>query len=154
MNILIQRLRNGTNATQGALYIDGKFYCGTLEDVRRPVKIPKETRIPAGTYTICLANWGDMNTRYAKKFGPIHKGMLLLNNVPGFEGILLHMGLDKSHTEGCILLGGQTDWMAETQLKSDEAYLLVYSEVIKHLVAKGLVKVTVRDEQFLFQEAK
>ena len=35
----------------------------------------------------------------------MHKGMLWVRNVPGFEYILIHTGNTDEHTAGCLLLG-------------------------------------------------
>lgn len=80
------------------------FRCYTLEDEHRDVKVPGETRIPAGRYEIKLRTEGGMHQRYATKH-TWHRGMLWLQNVPGFEWIYIHPGNTDDHTEGCILVG-------------------------------------------------
>lgn len=80
------------------------FRCYTLEDEYREIKVPGETRIPAGRYEIKLRAAGGMHQRYAAKHA-WHRGMLWLQNVPGFEWIYLHAGNTDDHTEGCILVG-------------------------------------------------
>lgn len=80
--------------TQGELFIDGTFYCYTLEDEVREKKIPGVTAIPYGTYKVVI----DYSTRF-------QKDMLHILNVPGFEGVRIHAGNTDKDTEGCILLG-------------------------------------------------
>ena len=81
--------------TIGKLYIDGKYFCDTLEDVvRKGPKVMHETAIPAGTYEVIL----NMSPRF-KKVLP------RLLNVPGFDGILIHAGNTSKDTSGCILVG-------------------------------------------------
>lgn len=88
--------------TPGALSIDGKQVCWTLEDTVREQpgkqvkfwKIPGETAIPVGTYPVILT----MSNRF-KKVLP------LLVGVPGFEGVRIHSGNTVHDTEGCILVG-------------------------------------------------
>lgn len=96
MNIIIKRIFNGADYTIGKLYIDGKYFCDTLEDtVRAPgVKIPGRTAIPAGKYKIKLTE--------SLRFGRL---MPRLENVPGFTGVLIHSGNTSEDTEGCILVG-------------------------------------------------
>ena len=96
MNIIIKRIFKGPDYTIGKLYIDGKYFCDTLEDtVRAPgVKIPGKTAIPAGKYKIKLAE-----SLHFKKLMP------RLENVPGFTGVLIHAGSTAEDTGGCILVG-------------------------------------------------
>lgn len=92
--------------TIGKLYIDGEYFCDTLEDKDRgltdsmtvgeisKIKIKKETAIPTGTYKVTIT--------YSNRF---KKNMPLINNVKGFEGIRIHSGNTNQDTEGCILVG-------------------------------------------------
>ena len=108
MKLKLKRIFRGDTYTIGHLYINNIYFCDTLEDkVRNLPKEPKvygETAIPAGIYEI------DMNTispkfrsrSWAKKWGGI---VPRLKNVPYFEGVLIHVGNNKSDTDGCILVG-------------------------------------------------
>ena len=69
----------------GMLFIDGKFECYTLEDQYQAVKVMHETCIPEGTYKLKLRTVGGFNSRYTKKYPTFHRGMLWLEDVPGFE---------------------------------------------------------------------
>jgi hypothetical protein len=84
------------NSTIGELFVDGNFFCYTLEDVIRDVKIPDETAIPYGTYEIII----NMSNKFQCP-------MPLLLNVPGFNGIRIHKGNTKADTSGCILVGAK-----------------------------------------------
>jgi|TARA_B100000212_G_scaffold3576_2_gene2658 hypothetical protein len=105
MKLQVVRTQFGSNATNGLLFIDGVFECYTLEDEQRDVKVMHETCIPEGTYKIKLRNAGGFNTRYAKKYPTMHRGMLHIQDVPGFSWILIHQGNFENNTSGCLLLG-------------------------------------------------
>lgn len=100
MKLLLERLYKKEEYTIGKLYIDGIYFCDTLEDKVRIVnnncddKVYGRTAIPEGTYSISLIFRGS-------------NGVLTpyLNNVPCFSGILIHSGNHHEHTEGCILVG-------------------------------------------------
>ena len=87
-----------------------KFLCYTLEDEYREEKVMHETRIPDGTYKITLRKVGGFHGRYEKKYGDMHKGMLWVRDVPGFEYILIHTGNTDEHTSGCLLVGNSSDY--------------------------------------------
>ena len=100
MRIVVKRTFKGKNYTIGKLYINGDYFCDTLEDVVRPIeeKVYGKTAIPEGTYTIVLT----MSNRF-KKILP------LLLQVPKFEGVRIHSGNTAADTEGCILVGKNTE---------------------------------------------
>lgn len=117
MKIEVKRTDKGTSYTMGQLYVDGELICDTLEDVDRNLnqqmseevirqkKVYGETAIPRGTYSVTL-------NVFSSKFGslPFYKetcgGKLpRLLNVPGYEGVLIHVGKRVENTMGCILVG-------------------------------------------------
>ena len=118
MKIEVKRIALKDKYTIGHMYIDGKFVCDTLEDKVRDsnkngkfdngeVKIPNETAIPYGTYNVTMnlqspkySNY--IKYPYVKKYNAY---MPRLQNVPSFEGILIHAGNTAEHTSGCILVG-------------------------------------------------
>jgi hypothetical protein len=85
----------------GDLFIDGEFFCYTLEDEIRPegVKVYGATCIDAGRYKVILTK--------SNRFKRI---MPLLLNVPNFEGIRIHGGNDSKDTHGCPLVAFNTDY--------------------------------------------
>ena len=111
MNITLNRIFRGPDYTIGKLYIDGHYFCDTLEDPVRtlpascpntsegilcacPEKVYARTAIPAGTYKVTM------------QFSPRFKRVLpLLHDVPHFLGVLIHSGNDPGDTAGCILVG-------------------------------------------------
>lgn len=99
------RLKDDGKSTIGTMHINGTFKGFTLEDTFNDPKIPGETCIPAGKYDIKLRDVGGMTAKYRAKYGDLHKGMLWLQDVPGFEWVYIHTGNTHAHTEGCILVG-------------------------------------------------
>lgn len=96
IKLLVKREFFAETYTIGKLYVDGVYFCDTLENPVRPegVKIPNETAIPYGTYKVIV------------NFSPKFKRLLpRLLNVPMFDGILIHRGNSVKDTSGCILVG-------------------------------------------------
>lgn len=94
MKLTLKRIYKGENYTIGNLFIDDVYFCDTLEDTVRDVKIKGKTAIPYGVYNIIL--------NISPKFKRILPRLL---NVPNFEGVLIHRGNTHDDTEGCILVG-------------------------------------------------
>lgn len=105
--------------TIGELWIDGSYFCDTLEPTERslscstPLKdISKAkeqgaTAIPTGRYQITL-NIVSPRLGKAKCYTACDGRLPRLVNVPGFDGILIHIGNWPSDTRGCILVGKNT----------------------------------------------
>ncbi|MDP2346730.1 MAG: DUF5675 family protein [Gammaproteobacteria bacterium] len=125
-----------------------QFMCYTLEDEHRTVKVPGETRIPAGTYEILLQTAGKMAPRYAEKYDWHKYGMLCLQKVPNFTGIFIHPGETDKHTDGCILTGNwqrQNVTQAGMLKESVEAYKKLYLEIAPILARKERVTIEIVD---------
>lgn len=127
MHLKINRFLTTDKSTVGTLLIDGNFQCYTLEDPHHDVKIPGETRIPAGIYTLGLRKVGGFHQRYKHTFGCDHFGMIEVKDVPGFEYILMHIGNWPRDTEGCILVGQAAG--RDSISNSTSAYKAMYSIV-------------------------
>lgn len=115
------------------LWIAGECVGFSLEDEHREVKVAGETRIPAGTYRIKLRTEGGMHERYKKHYGARHKGMLWLQNVPGFTFIYIHPGNLPADTAGCILTGeGLSVLRGEfAAVNSKPAYFRIYDRLVE-----------------------
>ncbi len=105
MKLQVIRTQFGKDATNGLLYIDGIFECYTLEDQYQDVKVMHETCIPEGKYSIKFRKVGGFHAKYSERYKNAHYGMLWLQNVPGFEYILIHTGNTDEHTSGCLIVG-------------------------------------------------
>lgn len=108
----VRRQPSSAKATLGDFYYstDGVVWervCYTLEDVVREVqdqpvtswKIPNQTAIPLGTYSVILS----LSPHFTTLRGcPTILPELL--NVPGFSGVRIHGGNTDADTEGCLLV--------------------------------------------------
>lgn len=147
MIIDMWRLSHGDDSTLGVLK-DGSFTAFTCEDEFREEKLHGETRIPAGDYEIKLRNEGGMNEKYLLKYPEFHRGMLHLQDVPGFEWIYIHTGNNESHTEGCILVGYKADIIDNNGgevYRSRSAYSDLYKRIIKAMDRGEKVEIHIRD---------
>ena len=152
MELEVLRISSGEDSTSGLLFDvtnKRKFLCYTLEDEYREEKIMGETRIPAGTYEVVFRKSGGFHNKYVKRYGEMHRGMLHIINVPGFEYILIHTGNTDEHTAGCLLLG---DTQTNNQIAKDgfigssgQAYKRVYPKIAKAIENGDCVKITYID---------
>jgi len=154
MKYEVLRISSGKDSTSGMLFeVDNNtrtFLAYTLEDEQRDVKVWGETRIPAGTYKLKLRKEGGFHTRYLAKYGDtFHKGMIWVQDVPGFEWILWHTGNTDEHTAGCLILGNT---QTNNRIAKDgfigssvDAYKFVYPRVAAAIDAGLDVEVTYID---------
>ena len=75
INLRLERIYKGVSYTIGKLYLNGKYFCDTLEDTDRglkdtmpteeieKIKVYGKTAIPTGTYKV------DMNTVLSLRIG-------------------------------------------------------------------------------------
>ena len=106
MRLTLVRIANRPTYCIGKLYIDGKWFCDTIEDTDRGLcddmsekeilkrKVKGETAIPTGIYQVLIT--------YSPKY---KKQMPLINNVKGYSGIRIHSGNTSKDTEGCLIVG-------------------------------------------------
>jgi len=149
----VLRYSSGVDSTLGVLSEVGpagrEFLAYTLEDEFREEKVSAETRIPEGTYDVKLRTVGGYHGRYLDKFGvDFHKGMLHVQDVPGFEYILIHTGNTDEHTMGCLLVA---DSSTQNITKdgfigaSVNAYKRIYPSLAEWLVDGNKLTITYID---------
>ena len=92
MDLYLKRFEKTPTYTVGLLEIANIFQCFTIEDAERDVKIAGKTCIPCGRYEVTITP----SPRFKRK-------MMLINNVPNFQGIRIHTGNNNNETEGCLL---------------------------------------------------
>ena len=119
MELELKRIARKDTYTIGRLYINGAYFCDTLEDKDRDTnrngifdngerKVYAQTAIPNGTYEVTM---NIVSAKYSVK--PRYKwwkgGRIpRLLNVPHFDGILIHAGNTAQDSAGCILVGRNT----------------------------------------------
>lgn len=130
MKLLLRRIAKRDTYTIGRLYIDGKYFCDTLEDTDRNLtsemdedyikeqKVYGKTAIPSGVYQVEIT--------YSPKF---RRNMPLVKDVKGFSGIRIHSGNTDEDTEGCILVGKNTKVGMVTD--SRKTYNALFSRLCK-----------------------
>lgn len=142
MKLTLKRIAKRDTYTIGNLYIDGKFFCNTIEDKDRgldqsmtdeeilKIKVPNETAIPTGTYKITL---NVVSPKYSKRSfyqKNTNKGRVpRLLDVKGFAGVLIHCGNLASDSSGCILVGLNTKVGMVTDSKN--TFIKLYKELLK-----------------------
>lgn len=116
MKIELKRIARRPSYTIGKLYIDGLYVCDTLEDTDRGlssdmslsdirrIKVYEKTAIPTGEYEVTLKV---KSPKFSQKSQYDFCGGYLprLLRVPGWEGVLIHIGNNEDHTGGCLLVG-------------------------------------------------
>lgn len=116
MKLLLRRIFKGPRYTIGKLFINSVYECDTLEDQDRGLtsqmsleeikakKVYGVTAIPTGTYSI---NMTTVSPKFKDRaWAKPYKGILpRLENVKGYEGVLIHVGNKAEDTLGCILVG-------------------------------------------------
>lgn len=106
MLITLKRHDLQDDYTMGWWYINGDYFCDTLEDTDRMLyndmavtaiakkKVAGQTAIPYGRYAVKMT--------FSARFQRI---LPLVCNVPCFDGVRIHAGNTAKDTAGCILLG-------------------------------------------------
>ena len=106
MELTLKRLHKNPTYTIGKLYVDGVYFCDTVEDTDRGMtqqmsnsynearKVYGKTAIPVGRYRVVLS--------YSDKF---KKSLPLLNDVMCFSGVRIHSGNTAEDSLGCIIVG-------------------------------------------------
>lgn len=117
MEILIDRKYKKATYTIGNLYLNGAWFCNTLEDRDRgltqgmsteqisKIKVWGETAIPTGKYIIRM---DIVSPKYqgVKWYKDNFNGrMPRFETVKGFVGVLIHPGNTALDSNGCVLVG-------------------------------------------------
>ena len=145
MELYLKRIAKRDTYTIGRLYIDGVYFCDTIEDrdrgmrqdaayaANKRLKVQHETAIPTGRYQVTL---GVQSQRFKdKKAYAFCKGYLpRLLNVPCFDGVLIHIGNMAKDSSGCILVGENK--VVGQVINSTQTFIRLYSKLKE---AKGMI---------------
>ena len=138
----LNRIAKKSKYTIGKLYIDGEYFCDTIEDTDRGLtqtmtdaqikskKVYGQTAIPTGTYRVIIS--------YSNKF---KRQMPLLLNVPGFLGIRIHSGNTEKDTEGCLIVGKNK--VVGKVIESKDTYNKLFS-ILCEANKKEAIKITIK----------
>lgn len=152
MELLLKRIARRETYTIGKLFIDGAYVCDTIEDkdrglrqdmqpsVIRAMKRQGVTAIPAGRYrvTMDIKSPKFSQKKYEKNYGFCDGYLPRLINVPGYEGVLIHIGNTAKDTEGCLLVGKNT--RVGKVLESRVTFVKLYEKMKE---AKGSIYITI-----------
>lgn len=155
MKILVERKWKKGTYTIGKLYIDGGFFSNTLEDKDRgltntmpfeeirKMKKAGETAIPTGTYKVRM---DIVSPKYSKSSWYVKNcngsRMPRLDNVPGYDGVLIHPGNTPKDTLGCILVGKND--VKGMVTKSKEYFLLLYNKMLAAYKKGEKIEITIK----------
>jgi hypothetical protein len=120
MKLTIKRTITRNSYTLGKLYVDGVYFCDTLEDKDRgltqnmsveqikSIKVPGETAIPKGTYRVTLDVVSPKFSKYPFYMQTCVGKLPRLIDVKGYDGVLIHVAdgpKRDSLVQGCIGVG-------------------------------------------------
>jgi hypothetical protein len=152
--LTVLRYIDDGETTLGLIFLRNKFFAYTLEDTHRDEKIKEKTRIPAGIYNIGYSPVDPAQSRitrdYLRSYSPWFTKHLHLQNVPGFEGIYIHVGNSHDNTAGCLLIADGV--LAGTQQKtlqnSRNAYQRFYKIIASLLDSNEQVNIQILNEDW------
>lgn len=138
MELLLERKYLKKDYTIGKLYVEGKYFCDTLEDTVRDInkngtfdcgefKIKGHTAIPYGEY--------EVKVTYSPKF---KRDLPILLDVPNFEGIRIHRGNSSADSSGCVLTGENKQ---KGKVINSTKYELELTKIIKQSKDKVIIKI-------------
>lgn len=117
MKIEHVRIYNCPTYCISKLYIDGVWQCDIIEDTDRGLdqnmsleelkrrKVYRQTAIPTGRYKLTMRFVSPKFSQmpYYKKFCKGYMPRIL--DVPAYDGILVHAGVNANSSAGCVIVG-------------------------------------------------
>lgn len=154
MKLLLKRTARKDKYTIGHLYINGTYFCDTVEDKDRKLdqsmseanilnlKVKHQTAIPTGTYEIVM---NIVSGTFAKKqlYKDFCQGKVpRLRYVKGFSGILIHSGTDQNSSSGCIIVGQNK--VVGKVINSWETFKKLYKQLEKASTRGEKITITIQ----------
>lgn len=142
MKLTIKRIITRNNYTLGKLYIDGVYFCDTLEDRDigltqnmsveqiKSIKVPGETAIPKGTYKVTLDVVSPKFSKYPFYMQTCEGKLPRLIDVKGYEGVLIHVAdgpKRDSLVQGCIGIGNLSS--EEYLMNGKKVFIELYNKL-------------------------
>lgn len=142
MKLTIKRIITRNNYTLGKLYVDGVYFCDTLEDRDRgltqnmsveqikSIKVPGETAIPKGTYKVTLDMVSPKFSKYPFYMQTCGGKLPRLIDVKGYEGVLIHVAdgpKRDSLVQGCIGIGNLSS--EEYLMNGKKVFIELYNKL-------------------------
>lgn len=141
MEIVLERKIHNKDSTEGNLYVNGKWFAHTIEDVVRAkpgqwskkLKVYAKTAIPYGRYPV-MVTWSE---RFQRPLTGVF-------NVPDFEGIRIHNGTTELSSAGCIIISYKAD-NNNNRLINDKAAMNDLVKLVEATQKKEKVWLTIVD---------
>lgn len=153
MKLTLIRTYKSPQYTIGKLYIEGTYFCDTLEDPDRglndslslqeiqKLKVYGDTAIPIGTYKFNI-DVISPKFQYRSWAKPCGGKLPRLENVKGYEGVLIHVGNTAKDTLGCILVGQNK--VKGQVINSTNTFLELYKRIKKAYNNKEELSITIK----------
>lgn len=153
MHIITERIAKKDAYTISNMYIDGVKFCNVLEDKDRgltsdmseedikSIKVHGKTAIPTGTYNITLDVVSPKFSKY-KQYQFCNGKLPRLIDVPGYSGVLIHIGNTEVDTDGCLLVG-QNNVVGKVT-NSTATFKALYDKMLEAVNRKENITITIR----------
>ena len=153
MHIITERIAKKDTYTISNMYIDGVKFCNVLEDKDRgltsdmseedikSIKVHGKTAIPTGTYNITLDVVSPKFSKY-KQYQFCNGKLPRLIDVPGYSGVLIHIGNTEVDTDGCLLVG-QNNVVGKVT-NSTATFKALYDKMLEAVNRKENITITIK----------
>lgn len=116
MKLEVKRHWFTSQSTIGQMFVDGAYFCFTLEPVTLEHSSVKPRAIACGTYPV--------NIRHSERFG---RELPHVDNVPDFEAVEIHIGNYPRDTHGCTCVGQvrSEDFIGNSKVMFEKLFLVL-----------------------------